>query len=327
MNGASWNRHGRAGIFCFAMTRKTHLALTAGSAIAAALALAPVPLLAQDVMVPTIDASPAAPLPADPVVAPAPEPVMTSSPVVQDVSPETAPAEASETAARPAAPAATVRTAPAPVRQAAPVDRAAAQAPEAVIPATGTAAPDEVVAVPVAPVAVEPAPATAETGKPANDPSNMLLPILLAAIVAAGLAIWGFVAVGRRQYGKAAVPVVERPVVARPQPQWVAVQPAAARVTPLASPRPAEPLSHSGAAVALPREAPKTYAERNALLERMIAARPDRANPFRSRKARARRAKLIIGSLGRDFSQVEPRIDLSQYSSNWPSQARKSVAA
>ncbi len=52
------------------MTRKTHLALTAGSAIAAALALTPAPLLAQDVIVPTIEAAPAAPPPAAPVVAP-----------------------------------------------------------------------------------------------------------------------------------------------------------------------------------------------------------------------------------------------------------------
>lgn len=88
-------------------------------------------------------------------------------------------------------------------------------------------------------------------------------------------------------------------------------------------------MPHSGASVALPSRMPETFEERDALIRRMIAAKPDRANPFRSPKARARRAKLILQSLGRTFENVSPRFDLSQYSSNWPALAarRTSYAA
>jgi len=53
-------------------------------------------------------------------------------------------------------------------------------------------------------------------------------------------------------------------------------------------------------------------------LRDMIAAKPDRANPFRSRGARAKRARLILQSLGRDFEKRKPRIDLSEYANVWP---------
>ena len=78
-----------------------------------------------------------------------------------------------------------------------------------------------------------------------------------------------------------------------------------------------------GAAVVLPERVPEAFAERDALIKRMVAAKPDRANPFRSRKARLRRARLILQSLGRKFAGREPRIDFSQYANNWPAQARK----
>ena len=101
-------------------------------------------------------------------------------------------------------------------------------------------------------------------------------------------------------------------------------------VTPLATARPraATPsLAHSGAAVALPSRMPATFAERDALLKRMIAAKPDRANPFTTPKARLKRARLILQSLGRDFGGQEPWIDLSQYPSNWPEAANRKTAA
>ena len=86
-------------------------------------------------------------------------------------------------------------------------------------------------------------------------------------------------------------------------------------------------LPSEGAAVDLPATAPEDYEERSALLERMVAARPDKANPFTDRRARLHRARLILQSLGRDFSQSEPWIDLSQYPNNWPELANKHSAA
>ena len=54
----------------------------------------------------------------------------------------------------------------------------------------------------------------------------------------------------------------------------------------------------------------------------MIDAKPDRANPFTDRKARMRRARLILQSLGRKFDGARPWIDLSDYPENWPELAR-----
>ena len=125
------------------------------------------------------------------------------------------------------------------------------------------------------------------------------------------------------------------PVVDEPAPRPVA--PAfAATVPPVAATAPARrhPLEgykgmpNEGAAVSLPSEMPETFEERDALLKKMIAAEPDRANPFRSTKARAKRARLIMQSLGRTFENAKPRFDLSQYTRNWPALAgnRRSFA-
>lgn len=74
----------------------------------------------------------------------------------------------------------------------------------------------------------------------------------------------------------------------------------------------------NGDPIALPAALPQTFEERDALLKELVAAEPDRANPFTSVRARARRAKLIIQSLGQDFQGRKPRIDLSEYSNRWP---------
>ena len=68
---------------------------------------------------------------------------------------------------------------------------------------------------------------------------------------------------------------------------------------------------------------PEEYGERSALLKRMIAAAPDRANPFRSYKARAHRAKLILQSIGTHFNDRDPWIDLSGYPDIWPEVANR----
>ncbi len=74
----------------------------------------------------------------------------------------------------------------------------------------------------------------------------------------------------------------------------------------------------NGDPITLPAEAPETFAERDALLKELVAAEPDRANPFTGVRARARRAKLIMQSLGQDFRDRKPRIDLSEYTNRWP---------
>lgn len=58
--------------------------------------------------------------------------------------------------------------------------------------------------------------------------------------------------------------------------------------------------------VALPATAPTDPVERRNLIERMVSATPDKTNPFTSRKARAKRARLILASLGRDFGGARP---------------------
>ena len=85
--------------------------------------------------------------------------------------------------------------------------------------------------------------------------------------------------------------------------------------------------TNTGAAVALPRTLPEGYAEREALFRRLVDAQPDRANPFTDRKARMKRARLIMQSIGRDFGDSEPWIDLSQYPHNWPELQKRSYAA
>lgn len=82
-------------------------------------------------------------------------------------------------------------------------------------------------------------------------------------------------------------------------------------------------LPAAGASVPLPARVPEDFAERDALLKRMAAAKPDRANPFTDFRARLKRARLILQSLGRKFTDADPWIDLSQYPNNWPELARR----
>ena len=57
---------------------------------------------------------------------------------------------------------------------------------------------------------------------------------------------------------------------------------------------------------ALPRSAPQDAVERRNLIERMVDAAPNKANPFTSRKARAKRARLILASLNGDGRNGTP---------------------
>lgn len=279
---------------------------------------------------------------APPVIAPttAPSPTMRSNPVVQEV-PETAPVE--EAAATPtAAPAATPRT----------------TTPRAAAPTVATQ-PDPVVETTVADPEIEPVteakdpvPAFEEpiaNGAPSieatdeADTGSNGLGWLFGALGVIGLALLALLLFRRR--GNPSAPERIKPY--KPAAAAAPVPPVAPRETapaggfvnsqvrreepapvttierkPMQEPVAREGLATAGAAVALPRRKPETVAERTALIDRLAAAKPDRANPFTSPKARRRRARMIVQSLDREFKNGS-RIDLSQYPANWPHLARR----
>lgn len=209
------------------------------------------------------------------------------------------------------------------------------------------------------------APMARSADEASDDRTELLLGALLAALAAGGLG--AVILSGRRRRAKAgAVPLIERPRVEQAEPAVVdsnpprggTVQSTAFTVAaPVARehPRPAPAsvttasvfaaqanaarsghaslaaqgsgLSHAGAAIALPRTLPASVEERRALVERMVAARPDRANPFRTPKARRHRARLIMQCIGRTFENKKSRIDFSQYALNWPELAQNRNAA
>jgi hypothetical protein len=327
------------------MTKKYHTSTSASAAIAAVLALTPAAALAQVVDLPVVTAAPAAPaavtLPESIASSPAPAP----SPIVipADLPPvATAEPAASATAARAptAVPAARAAATPPQADRAPPTPSDAsstALASNAAAPAnrTVTPAPSEDAALP--PVAAPAPPSTAERAAPlpvqADGSSTSYWALALGGMAALGLAVWGFVAIGRRKPLERRT-ASERVGVAEPLAEPVALgsqaQPAAsASMFDLRRPSGSatENLAHSGASVALPRVMPQRFEDRDALLKRMIAAKPDRANPFTSYGARRKRARLILQSLGQDFEGREPWIDLGQYSANWPELARRRNAA
>lgn len=198
---------------------------------------------------------------------------------------------------------------------------------------------DEAVSEPVAaPVAANDTDAASASADNSNGDAVMFGIMVIAAIAALVLAIWGFIAIGRRRpLARRAAPTVERPKIQHPAPihAQTAREPepettsfaAPATPTPINTAAPAPSLAHTGASVPLPSKMPATFEERDALMRRMIAAKPDRANPFKSPLQRYHRAKLIMQSLGRDFGDADPWIDLSQYPQNWPELARRQQAA
>jgi len=324
------------------MTNTTHSLRHAGTAIAAALALAATPAFAQD---------PAAPAPAAPAPVPVPEIVVPDIPVpvapeptivlpAEDPAPApedtvTAPESAASPSVAPAratAPVAEVAGRAAPAREL----RAEASEP-APVEETGALAPVGV----ADPGAVEPLspPAVEEPASATGEFDSGILALILGGLAFLALAIWGFIAIGRRKpvrrYAAAKpAPDVREPLAAEPasidapEPAPVAVRPARPVVEPLVAPAPASGLlPHAGASVALPRRLPDSFAGREALFRRLVDARPDRANPFTDRRARMKRARLIMQSIGREFGDAEPWIDLGQYPQNWPELARNRSAA
>ena len=319
------------------MTRKL-LVRCAPLAIAASVALPAIPAAAQDATAaqPVIVLPEPAPATA-PATAPAPTIVLpeTTPPVVAE---QAAPAEAAPVTARePATRPAVARNAPRQTATRRPaaasiVDRTAPAVAEPVAPLPATVS-EPVEPIAAAPLAAEPAAAT-------NDATGE---IALAALLGAlGLGVVGGVAyaAARRRRRRAfeaehheplgeviAEPaIVPEPVAARSvepmaAPRFTAPAPAAAAfATPVVATATTKrtPLRANGDPIALPAEMPETFEERDALLKELVAAEPDRANPFTGVRARARRAKLIMQSLNRDFTTRKPRIDLSEYTNRWP---------
>ncbi|MFC0588658.1 hypothetical protein ACFFF7_04470 [Novosphingobium aquiterrae] len=258
------------------------------AATVAALALVPVPVMAQEA-VPAGQAAPAAE--AAPAPAPAPvAPTILSQPVIQAV--PTAIALPEEPAAVPppavpakaAAPTRTARSTAAP-RAAAVKLPSAAAAPTAsgpvpsTLPPAGTG-PDAVTPVAAAEPAALPVAESAAQPAPANDEKSAAL-ALGGAILVIGAGA-GYVLSRRRKRVGEDLPVVEYEPVSVPVEREPDV-PAAVPVQPVEAPA--------------PRAAERQFAagaDRQALIESMVAAPPDAANPFTTAKARRRRARLIL---------------------------------
>lgn len=250
-----------------------------------------------------------------PVLAQVPEPVATTAaPAPVAISPRSAATT----------PVRTTASTPVQPAQAEPVS-ISGSASDADTPVVAAAPAQPVTSPSVTAPTVAPSPVAATV---ANDTDELALAGMLGALGLVAVGGIAFAASRRRRnsvqtdeiYGPVAYdpvdePIVETPVVVAPQP----VMTQAAYTTP--APKAPVMARHTGVGdpVALPAELPETFEERDALLHELVAAKPDKANPFTSPRARARRAKLIMQSLGRSFKDRKPRIDLSEYTNRWPS--------
>jgi LPXTG-motif cell wall-anchored protein len=291
------------------MTQHTNHSPRAFTAIAAVLALSATSTLAQEAVpaaTAPVVAEPPASAPAPSIVtSPAPElrseRTMVNEPIVQQVPVIIPPVEEPEVAATPVARAATAPRAAAPR----PAARAAAAAPAAAAVTAPLAETNTTLPVANAPVAevapivpqTELAPAPVDT----DDGDNTLL---FGGLLAA-LGLGGAFALTRRRKRDVAKPVVfERPVVAAPP-----MQPATA-IAPVTPPvAPPRPMFNFTPAPEIERKLERVAApapvltgavphgeERQALLDDMVAAAPDEANPFTSAKGRRKRARIILQS-------------------------------
>ncbi|WP_370033301.1 hypothetical protein [Qipengyuania mesophila] len=308
------------------MMKTRHMIASAPIAIAAMAALHAPAAIAQDAPTIVLDMPAPAPAPAPVASQPvAPAPIASPAPIVL---PAPAPAPIAIDVPKPAP-----VVDPPVVKQADPVattqtTRRPEPQPRAQTPQTAPAVTAEPVAPEAAPIPAkdslanmspadsQPLAATEPVPEPVGDPFDAAL--LFALLGLGGVALAGAFLFRRRRRSKD-VPVIERPVVASAAP--LEQRDRAYDVEPLGN-MPAEPATSfatdSDAPVRLPAEKPRDPAERDRLLKRMIDAEPDRANPFVSHKARAKRARLILQSIGTRFTDRKPGIDLSQYTNVWP---------
>lgn len=265
--------------------------------VIAVLALGSAPVVAQDAA-PVIDLPPAAGVPSPPVAAPVPpQPTIVlpevsapaaASPVVpaDDAQAEAA-ARPSET--RQAAPARAAATAPARTAQVAPPPPVEPAIPEALAPIV--AAPPVAQPAPEAePIA---APAEPDTGFGAE--AGVLA--LLAALGLGGAALLAARTRRRRPYMTDEEAVMAEAVAADPL-----MPSAASPILPAYSQYEDDHIAAPSLRAEIPAGPIPRGEDRDSLLRRMVAAEPDEANPFTSRKARLRRARLILQRLEHERS-------------------------
>ncbi len=309
------------------MKKTRHLIASAPIAIAAMAALHTTAAGAQEAPTIVLDIPEEAPAASTAPVVPSTAPVATTSPVPAPITvqlPEPEPV-AEPPVVNEAEPVATTQTTRAATREApAPAPVAATQQAE---PTTAPFANSESEAGGQQPLAAATAPESAPLAAeltpvqdPVSDGSGAALLFALLAVGGVGLAAF-LLFRSRRRKRDEEVPVIEQPVVAEPLSRDTETVGTTYNSEPAPAMR-AEPItpvtSNKDVAVELPSEAPRNPAERDRLLKRMIDAKPDRANPFASHKARAKRARLILQSLGTRFTDRKPGIDLSQYTNVWP---------
>ena len=307
------------------MKKTRHLIASAPIAIAAMAALHTTAAGAQEAPTIVLDIPEEAPAASTAPVVPSTAPVATTSPVPAPITvqlPEPEPV-AEPPVVNEAEPVATTQTTRAATREA-PAPVAATQQAE---PTTAPFANSELEAAGQQPLAAATAPESAPPAAeltpgqdPVSDGSGAALLFALLAVGGVGLAAF-LLFRSRRRKRDEEVPVIEQPVVAEPLSRDTGTVGTTYNSEPAPAMR-AEPItpmtSNKDVAVELPSEAPRNPAERDRLLKRMIDAKPDRANPFASHKARAKRARLILQSLGTRFTDRKPGIDLSQYTNVWP---------
>ena len=309
------------------MKKTRHLIASAPIAIAAMAALHTTAAGAQEAPTIVLDIPEEAPAASTAPVVPSTAPVATTSPVPAPITvqlPEPEPV-AEPPVVNEAEPVATTQTTRAATREApAPAPVAATQQAE---PTTAPfansqseAAGEQPLAAATAPESAPPAAELTPVQDPVSDGSGAALLFALLAVGGVGLAAF-LLFRSRRRKRDEEVPVIEQPVVAEPLSRDTETVETTYNSEPAPAMR-AEPItpvtSNKDVAVELPSEAPRNPVERDRLLKRMIDAKPDRANPFASHKARAKRARLILQSLGTRFTDRKPGIDLSQYTNVWP---------
>jgi len=253
--------------------------LYAIAATSAALAFTSTPALAQDAaqpaMTPTVTLPPPASPPSPTIVLPQVEaPAADPAPAAKSAT-APSPVPRAERTARRAEPRATPAASARPTQAAEPAARVSAEpvAPAAVI------APEPVMQVPVAaerqPDAVR---------RPIDVPDEL---IGAAGLGVFGLGLAGLFAMRRRRRDEAEFADPPYEPAAGPAAEPVA-EPLAA------NPASTLPAMASASAFAMPEGPVPTGAARQRLLDAMVAAPPDEANPFRSLPARRKRARIIL---------------------------------
>ena len=307
------------------MKKTRHLIASAPIAIAAMAALHTTAAGAQEAPTIVLDIPEEAPAASTAPVVPSTAPVATTSPVPAPITvqlPEPEPV-AEPPVVNEAEPVATTQTTRAATREAPAPVAATQQAEPTTAPFANSeleAAGQQPLAAATAPESATPAAELTPVQDPVSDGSGAALLFALLAVGGVGLAAF-LLFRSRRRKRDEEVPVIEQPVVAEPLSRDSETVGATYNSEPAPAMR-AEPItpvtSNKDVAVELPSEAPRNPVERDRLLKRMIDAKPDRANPFASHKARAKRARLILQSLGTRFTDRKPGIDLSQYTNVWP---------